>query len=130
MRNSFPLRVHPLPYPRVLVVDDQRGTACLHAAMASDCNCDVKIATEGSKAVEIAEDWHPEIVLLDLMMPGMDGFEVAARLRTGLVGAKIVAVTALAGNDQRVQDAGFDRYLIKPVLKESVSQVIRQLTSN
>lgn len=113
----------------MLIVDDQRGTAYLIAAMASACDCDVKVATEGTEAVAIAEDWRPEIVLLDLLMPGMDGFQVAARLRAELAGTKIVAVTALAGNDQRVQDAGFDRYLIKPVLKESLSQVIRQLTA-
>lgn len=74
------------------------------------------------------EEWHPEIVLLDLIMPGMDGFEVAARLRADLTGTKIVAVTALPQDDARVQDAGFDRYLVKPVLKDTVSQVIRQLT--
>jgi CheY-like chemotaxis protein len=62
--------------------------------MASAFNCDVRVATEGTTAVEIAEDWHPEIVLLDLMMPGMDGFRVAERLP---VGTKIVAVTTLAG---------------------------------
>jgi CheY-like chemotaxis protein len=85
---------------------------------------------QATKAVEIAEDWQPEVVLLDLLMPGMDGFEVAARLRADVADTKIVAITGLSQDDERVQDAGFDRYLMKPVLRESVSQAIRQLTSD
>jgi len=108
-------------------VDDHRGTAYLIAAMASSCDCEVKVATEGADAVQIAETWQPEIVLLDLMMPGMDGFEVAARLRTELASTKIVAVTALSRDDERVRQAGFDRCLVKPVLRESLTQTIRQL---
>ena len=81
-----------MPHPSDLVVDDQRSTANLHAAMASLYACEVKIATEGTEDVEIAADWQPEIVLLDLMMPGMDGFQIAARLRADLAGTKIVAV--------------------------------------
>jgi CheY-like chemotaxis protein len=114
--------------PRILVVDDDRSMAHLMAAMASSCNCEVKVATAGTDAVRIAEEWRPEVVLLDLMMPGMDGFEVAARLRADL-STKIVAVSALSKDDERVQDADFDHYLPKPILKETVSQVIRQLTS-
>jgi CheY-like chemotaxis protein len=112
--------------PRVLVVDDQPGTAYLLATMASSCNCDVRIATAGAEAIEIAAQWRPAVVLLDLLMPGMDGFQVAERLPEG---TKIVAVTALSPHDKRVQEVGFDRYLVKPVLTETVSHVIRQLTA-
>jgi CheY-like chemotaxis protein len=115
-----------LTHPRVLVVDDQPGTAYLLATMASSCNCEVRIATGGAEAVEIAAQWHPEVVLLDLLMPGMDGFQVAERLPEG---TKIVAVTALPQDDKRVQELEFDRYLVKPVLTETVGHIIRQLTA-
>jgi CheY-like chemotaxis protein len=120
--------VEAVQRPRILVVDDDQSMAYLMAAMASSCHCEVKIATAGTDAVRIAEEWRPEVVLLDLMMPGMDGFEVAARLRADMT-TKIVAVTALSKNDERVQGADFDHFLVKPILKETVTQVIRQLTS-
>jgi CheY-like chemotaxis protein len=112
---------------RVLVVDDNQGTAYLIATMARSFGCQVRLTTEGAEAVQMAEDWRPEIVLLDLLMPGMDGFEVAARLRADFVEAKIVAVTALSRDDERVQNAGFDRYLTKPVGKETLRRVICEL---
>lgn len=78
--------------------------------------------------MQVAADWQPQIVLLDLLMPDPNGFEVARQLREKLPGTKIVAVTALPPDDPRLQNADFDRYLLKPVLKETLGQVIRQLT--
>ena len=90
--------------------------------MASTFDCEVTVATNGAMAIAVAEQWQPDIVVLDLMMPGMDGYEVAQRLPAG---TKIVAVSARPLDATLA--ARFDRYLPKPVLKESLGQVIRQL---
>jgi len=77
----------------------------------------------------LAAAWQPDVVLLDLLMPGPDGFEIARQLRTQAPNTKIVAVSTLMPDDQRVQQAHFDRHLLKPVLKETVIEAIRQLSS-
>jgi two-component system, sensor histidine kinase len=115
---------------RVLVVDDSRSNAYQIASMARSFGCQVRLTTEGAEAVQMAGDWRPEIVLLDLLMPGMDGFEVAERLRADYTEARIVAVTALDEHDERVQKAGFDRHLTKPVRRDTLRRVIWELASD
>ena len=81
------------------------------------------LATDSADGLRIALDRRPDLILLDLRMPGMDGYEVAARLRqAGLEGTKVVAVTASAmvGDRERIAAAGFDGYIQKPIEPETL----------
>jgi CheY-like chemotaxis protein len=87
-----------------------------------------RVAHDGVQALAMAEDWRPELVLLDIGLPGMDGYEVARRLRATEHGRRVrlVAVTGY-GQDQdvkRAQDAGFDAHLLKPVGLDALARLL------
>jgi PAS domain S-box-containing protein len=106
------------PARRVLVVDDNVDLATSQAAVLERMGHTVEVAYNGEAALDKARTFHPEIVLLDLGMPGMDGFEVARRLRAEHDhGLKIVAQTGWGqkADRRRTREAGFDEHLAKPV---------------
>lgn len=103
---------------RVIVVDDNHDAAETLAVVLRLEGHTVATAHDGHTALELAKSWQPALVLLDLGMPGMDGFEVARRLREQPGLAK-VALAALTGwgqpaDRQRTAAAGFDHHLVKP----------------
>src|SRR5215471_17510176 len=89
---------------------------------------EVHVANNGTDALRIAQEQRPDIVLLDLKMPGMDGYEVARRLRSQSWGRDVtlVAVTgwALEDHKRRSRDAGFDRHLTKPADVAALTAVL------
>jgi CheY-like chemotaxis protein len=105
---------------RVLIVDDNADAAQTMQLLLKSLGHDVRVANDGGEALEAAAEFRPDIVLLDIGMPGMDGYEVARRLRTLKAGdprPRIVAVTGW-GQDldrQQSREAGFDVHLVKPV---------------
>ncbi|KAB8333719.1 PAS domain S-box protein [Scytonema tolypothrichoides VB-61278] len=105
--------------PRVLVVDDHEVSLELFAALLTQAGCTVLTARNGTEALEQIRTWRPNIVLLDIQMPGLDGLEVIQRVRAdaSVATTPIIAVTALAmaGDRERVLAAGATRYLTKPV---------------
>jgi PAS domain S-box-containing protein len=104
---------------RVLVVDDNRDSAESLAMLLRLMGSDVRTAYDGRLALETATTYRPEIVLLDIGLPGMDGLEVCNRLRQdeSLGRPRIVAMTGYGqGEDKRrSHEAGFDAHLVKPV---------------
>jgi two-component system response regulator MprA len=88
----------------------------------------VAVAADGPAALAAADQCQPEVVVLDLMLPGLDGLEVARRLRAG-GGVPILMLTARDGVDDRVQglDAGADDYLVKPFALEELLARLRAL---
>ncbi len=108
------------PRRRVLVVDDNVDAAVSLARFLSRVHRqETRVAHDGPAALAEAEAFRPEIVLLDIGMPGMDGYEVARRLRAG-GGFDATLLVALTGWSQdsdraRSRDAGFDRHLAKPI---------------
>ena len=95
--------------------------------------CEVRTAYDGASAVRAAESFGPEVVFLDLGMPGMDGFEAARRIR-GLPGGHATVLIALTGwgqerDRQRTSEAGFDAHLVKPVDPEVLRRTIMPGTS-
>jgi CheY-like chemotaxis protein len=80
---------------------------------------EVRVACDGPTALEIAAEFRPTIVLLDLGLPVMDGYEIASRLRSmdGTKGVRIVAVSGygLAADLRRTAESGFEHHLVKPV---------------
>jgi CheY-like chemotaxis protein/two-component sensor histidine kinase len=114
---------------RVLIVDDNTDAArTLGMLVETLGQNEVHVANNGSDALRIAEERRPDIVLLDLKMPGMDGYEVARRLRSESWGRELtlVAVTGWALDDhkRRSRDAGFDRHLTKPADVAALAAVL------
>jgi PAS domain S-box-containing protein len=104
---------------RVLVVDDNVDTAESLAELLKLSGHDVRLAHTGPDAVDAAMAFAPEVVLLDIGLPGLNGYEVARRLRANpaLTGLRLVAVTGY-GRDtdlQLAKEAGFDQHMVKPV---------------
>jgi two-component system CheB/CheR fusion protein len=108
--------VRPL---RVLLVDDNRYVAELMAMLLRSDGHDVYVACDGLAALESAQTHRPEVVLLDLQLPVMNGYEVARRLRAG-EDTKHIFLAAVTGHPQDDDrdprhEADFDCYLVKPV---------------
>jgi PAS domain S-box-containing protein len=106
------------PCLRVLVVDDNVDTVTTLAMLVEESGHDVRTAYDGSAVLEAALDYRPHVVLLDIGLPGLNGFEVAKQLRQqpALQNAVLVAMTGYGGvsDRQRSQEAGFDHHLVKP----------------
>ena len=120
--------VSPPAARRVLIVDDNRDSADTAGLLLTALGCQVRTAYAGQAAIREAEAFRPEIVLLDLGMPMMDGFETCGRIRAHDWGRGIFIV-ALSGwgrpedRDRSVR-AGFDRHLTKPVDPDELSNVV------
>jgi signal transduction histidine kinase/CheY-like chemotaxis protein len=104
---------------RVLIVDDNPDVAEITALLLKGAGCDVRVAYDGNEALDTAATFQPEIVFMDLGMPGMDGYEVCRRIRQAEWGnsVQLIAVSGWARpeDQQRSAAAGFDRHLVKPV---------------
>ena len=104
---------------RILVVDDVAANIRLLSARLTAEFYEVASAASGPDALALAAEWQPDVVLLDVMMPGMDGYEVCRELKHNLATAHIpvIMVTALTDQEERVRglEAGADDFLSKPV---------------
>jgi DNA-binding response OmpR family regulator len=104
--------------PRVLIVDDEPNIVLSLQFLLSREGFEIDIARDGESALEIAARTPPDLVVLDLMLPGLDGYEVCRRLRASPATAatKIVVVTARAREAERVRglEEGADAYVTKP----------------
>jgi CheY-like chemotaxis protein len=103
---------------RLLVVDDNVDTAEGLAMLLQVSRHDVRTAHDGPTALEAALDYRPDVVLLDIGLPGLNGFEVAKRIRQQPT-LKSIVLVAMTGygqdsDHQRSREAGFDHHLIKP----------------
>jgi CheY-like chemotaxis protein len=118
----------PLDRRRILVVDDNRDAADSLAMLLRCLGADVNVAYSGAAALEMLDACRPTIILLDLGMPELDGYDVARQIRQHPVHAK-VRLIALTGWDQeadrlRTQEAGFDHHLVKPVDPEALETLL------
>jgi PAS domain S-box-containing protein len=113
---------------RVLVVDDNIDAAQMLGMLLEEMGHDVQLAYDGLAALEAARMNRPELVLLDISMPGVDGLGVAQRLRQDPVFKRvpIIAVTGFgnARDRERSRQAGFDEHLVKPVAPEALRTML------
>ena len=127
-KNMAPSR--PL---RVLVVDDNRDAADSCAMMLELSGYQVETAYNGTRALQIGESFHPHVVLLDIGLPDINGYEVARRIRDSAWGAELplVAVTGWGKDEdrERAYAAGFDHHLTKPVVPDAVESVVSAIAA-
>lgn len=117
---------------RILVVDDELEVCELVAdALKDRFPSEVRIARDGFSAGRVLSDFVPDLVVLDLMLPGVDGFEVCRQIRADdtFLGTKILAVTGYdtPENARRILDAGADMYLTKPLDTRELLKVVAGL---
>jgi PAS domain S-box-containing protein len=113
---------------RVLVVDDNRDSADTLAMLLSVMGNEVRTAYGGEPALETAEDLRPDVVLLDVEMPGLDGHETCRRMREQ-AWARTAFIIALTGwgqetDRQRTREAGFDHHMVKPIDPDALESLL------
>ena len=116
------------PRSRILIVDDNQDAADSLAMMLALDGHEVRQTYAGAPALACLREFRPDVVLLDIGLPGMDGYEVARRIREQPDGAS-VRLIALTGYGQesdksRTRAAGFDEHLIKPVELRNLHQAL------
>jgi CheY-like chemotaxis protein len=113
---------------RVLVIDDDLDGMQTLATLLRHMGHEVEFAINGSAGLEAAQRMEPEFVLLDLNLPGMDGFEVARRLKGARAAPRprIIAITGYSGEDYRRRSlaAGCEQHLVKPVDSETLLRLL------
>jgi CheY-like chemotaxis protein len=118
----------PRPSHRVLVVDDNEDAAESLAALLRIFGHEVGVAYDGEQALAVAPELKPDLVLLDLGMPRMDGHEVARRMRAQPWGGKmkIVALSGFGDGTDRARslEAGCDAHLVKPVSPTELEAIL------
>jgi two-component system OmpR family response regulator len=113
---------------RVLLVDDSVDAAEAMSMLLETLGHEVRVMHDGPSALAMVDDFAPEVVILDIGLPGMSGFDVARELRTRAV-TKTALLIALTGygadsDKQEARDAGFDHHLVKPVSFTAIETVI------
>jgi CheY-like chemotaxis protein len=119
------------PKRKLLVVDDNRDAAESMSMLLEMWGHEVAYAYDGPSALRTAQQWRPQAVFLDIGLPGMDGYEVAERLRELPQGkdAVLIAITGYGQEDdrRRSQRAGIDHHLVKPVAPDALRRLIDSL---
>jgi CheY-like chemotaxis protein len=119
------------PRHRLLVADDNADSVTTLSLMLEAMGHEVRTAHDGVQTVEMAESFRPDAILMDIGMPGLNGFDACARIRAR-PWASDVFIVALTGWGQdedknRSRAAGFDRHLVKPVEPATLEHMIRAL---
>jgi two-component system CheB/CheR fusion protein len=109
---------------RVLVVDDEQDTALSLAELLRSYGHQTQVAHDGPSALEAAQSFDPEVVLLDLGLQDNDGYAIAEQLRAQQQGLRIVAVTGYQRDDERLREAGFDDHVLKPPSLDRLARVL------
>ena len=133
LRNSHSVQESPQLLPvqrRILVVDDNQDSAESMAMFLRIMGHEVRTAYDGLVAIEVAEEFQPEVILLDVGLPGLNGYKVAQRIRERR-GANVVLI-ALTGWGQeedrrRSKEAGLDHHLTKPVEFDDLTKLLADL---
>ncbi len=127
--DSEPQTMNPR---RILIVDDNEDSAMTLAMLFEITGDETQTAYDGLKSVEAAETFRPDIVLLDIGLPGLSGYEVARKIREQPWGEAMVLV-ALTGwgqpeDRQKSKEAGFDGHMVKPVDHETLLKLLDELS--
>ena len=115
--------------PRILIADDNAQNVELLEAYLAAGDWDVRTAADGEETLRLVREWQPDVILLDIMMPKISGFEVCKRLRADPAthDVAVLMITALdqASDVERAVDAGTDDFLRKPINKSELLLRVR-----
>ena len=116
--------------PRILVAEDNPSNQILMERMLTEMNCNVRIVPDGDSACKQATSEYYDLIILDINMPGLNGFEAARIIRSANSDVPIIALSAAAEDpsEEKLHAAGMTLYLVKPVWQTSLFRVIRELT--
>ncbi|MBW8734773.1 MAG: response regulator [Asticcacaulis sp.] len=116
---------------RILIVDDNEALAMTYAWLLEDAGYCVKTCHNGADGLDCVDGFRPDVLLLDIGMPVMDGLQVCRTLRgnDAWKGLAIIAQSGYGDNDMRVRtaEAGFDRHLVKPIEFDDLLQTLREV---
>jgi len=114
----------------ILVIEDQEDNRLIVHDLLSSVNYEIIEAVTGEAGVRCAETHHPDLILMDIQLPGIDGYEATRRIKANpeLSSIPIIAVTsyALSGDDVKAFDSGCDAYVSKPFSPRALLKTIRQ----
>jgi CheY-like chemotaxis protein len=103
----------------ILIVDDNESNLRLMRAILDSEGYPVKSATDAEEALRLLQTWHPDLILMDIQLPGIDGLELTRRLKRDPRYSRIVIVAltayAMKGDEGKARDAGCDGYITKPI---------------
>jgi CheY-like chemotaxis protein len=116
------------PTRRIVIADDNEDSAESFAMLLSFSGHEVRVAHDGTAALNAVREFRPDVAFLDIGMPGLTGYEVAQAVRAEPWGSEVTLI-ALTGWGQpddklRARSAGFDRHLIKPIDPEEVDRLL------
>lgn len=119
------------PHAKILIADDNQQNVELLEAYLSDVDCHIQAAADGEQTLERVKKDPPDLILLDIMMPKISGFEVCRKLKSDerTRDIQILMITALnqVGDIERAVQAGTDDFLIKPVNKLELTLRVKSL---
>jgi len=114
----------------ILVVDDNPLNVKLLRILLTKEGYEVQTAPDAEEALRLLATYRPKLILLDIQLPGMDGFQLVRKLRAdpSLRSVKVVAVTsyAMKGDEQKAIDAGFDGYIPKPIDTRALPDAVKK----
>jgi CheY-like chemotaxis protein len=122
---------NPTAAPRILIADDNPQGVELLEAYLCEGDYEIRTAADGEETMSHVRDWQPDLILLDIMMPKISGFEVCKRLRADPK-TRAIAVLMITALDQpsdidRAVDAGTDDFVTKPILKSALLLRVKSL---
>ena len=115
---------------KILIVEDNDNNRCLFRDILTFHGYEVSVAADGREGVALARELKPDLILMDIQMPGMDGMTAGGILKgdPATSGLKIVAITSFAmrGDQEKILAAGFDGYLSKPISTRELPGLVKR----
>ncbi len=115
---------------KILIVEDNENNRCLFRDILSFHGYEVSVAADGKDGLVLARELKPDLILMDIQMPGMDGLTAGGILKgdEATSGLKIVALTSFAmrGDKEKILAAGFDGYLSKPISTRELPGLVKR----
>ncbi len=132
-QSAVPIRATEKPSARVLVVDDERLVADTLALILKQHGFDVRAVYSGAEAIDMAKQFRPDLLLIDVLMPEMDGIELAMRVRQLNLGAEVLLFSGYSGTTDLLDSArerGYDFEIVaKPISPPELLAKIEKLTA-
>ncbi len=116
---------------RILIVEDNMLVQEVYASALQSLGCEVITADDGNEALALAEEEEPDLIIMDIMLPGVSGLDLVKTMKNdpGLKDTPIIVVTtmAMAADQEKIKAAGADAYLPKPIQVDEFTDAVRKI---